>query len=400
MNAFEDHIQWNAVKEVSEKLREAGFEALLAGGCVRDLIMRREPNDFDIATNATPDEVEALFEKSIAVGKAFGVIVIPYPEFQIEVATFREDLEYKDGRRPEGVKFSTAKADAQRRDFTVNALFYDTATNKIIDYVDGRKDIAAKILRTVGDPNQRFDEDKLRILRALRFSAQLDFAIESQTLRAIIERAQDVNVVSRERIRDELLKLLKSEHRRKGLELLIKTCLLNAILPDLAKAIEDVETKWLSSFENAVNDETLLLALFTWPAPTTAQTLKLDNQTSDTLANIFKSLDSVLNPSKISKAELAYLFTKPFAPSLLQFANQIDRSKEPGAPSAWNEALKYARPDGSTPVQPLVTGKDLIASGVKPGPQMGERLHEIFLKQLEGKIKTKEEALAYRSNGN
>ena len=220
-NLLEEHSQWNAVKEVCSRLRDAGFEALLAGGCVRDLIMHREPNDFDVATDATPDQIESLFPKCLLVGKAFGVIILPFDGFQIEVATFREDLQYKDGRRPEGVKFSTPKADAQRRDFTINALFYDPIKREIIDFIDGQADIKAKILRTVGDPNHRFDEDKLRLLRAIRFAAQLDFRIEDGTLRAVETHAKDVSVVSHERIRDELIKLLKSPNRNIGLELLL-----------------------------------------------------------------------------------------------------------------------------------------------------------------------------------
>ena len=161
-------------------LHGAGFQALLAGGSVRDLLMKRAPHDFDIATDATPDEVASLFPQALTVGRQFGVTILPFQvgdeAFQIEVATFREDLEYKDGRRPEGVKFSTAKADAQRRDFTVNALFMDPLTGVISDFVDGQKDIRSRILRTVGVPHERFNEDKLRLLRAVRFSAQLDFA--------------------------------------------------------------------------------------------------------------------------------------------------------------------------------------------------------------------------------
>jgi poly(A) polymerase len=398
MNAFEDHIQWNAVKEVCSRLKTAGFEALLAGGCVRDLLMNREPHDFDVATDARPDEVEALFERSVAVGKAFGVIVLPFEDFQIEVATFRQDLDYKDGRRPEGVTFSTPEADAQRRDFTVNALFYDPVRGEIVDYVDGRKDIEAKILRTVGDPNRRFDEDKLRILRAIRFAAQLDFAIEPRTLEAIVQRAQDVAIVSRERIRDEILKLLKASRRRKGLELLLKTGVLAALFPELSKKIDDCESKWLTAFDRleASDDETALLALFLWPYPPAAQDLRLDNQTQDALSHIFRELENALNPSRIAKGELAFILTKSFAPSLLLTADTLARADalahELGDRTVWNEALRAARPDGVTPTPPLLTGRDLIAMGMKPGPRMGEILHRVFLMQLEGEIATKAEA--------
>lgn len=401
MNAFEDHIQWNAVKEVCARLISAGFEALLAGGCVRDLIMHREPHDFDVATNATPDQVEALFEKTVAVGKAFGVIVIPFENFHIEVATFREDLEYKDGRRPEGVKFSTAEADAKRRDFTVNALFYNVTTGEIVDYVGGRRDIEAKILRTVGLPDDRFDEDKLRILRAIRFSAQLDFEIERHTLKAIVDRADDVSLVSRERIRDEVLKLLKAKHRRRGLELLLATGVMNAIFPSLAQAIDDRREAWLRTFDHLEStlDETALLALFLWPHPESAKDLRLESAQLDALTNIFRHLAGAMNPSRLRKGELAFVLTKSFAPSLLLVADTLARADarehELGDRTLWNEALKVARPDGVTPAEPLVGGKDLIQMGLKPGPKMGEILHEIFLRQLEGTLKTREQIAAF-----
>jgi poly(A) polymerase len=409
MTAFEDHIQWNAVKEVCSRLKGAGFEALLAGGCVRDLIMEREPNDFDVATDATPDEVEALFETSIGIGKAFGVIVVPYDGYQIEVATFREDLEYKDGRRPEGVKFSTAKADAQRRDFTVNALFYDPEKQKVIDFVGGRADIEKKTLRTVGHPDHRFDEDKLRILRAIRFAAQLDFDIEPETLSSITERSHEIAVVSRERIRDEVFKLLKSPNRRKGLKLMATTGVLEGALPELSTKVDDVREKWLATFENLesqaelTTDQTALLALFIWPAYQDSlavlKSLRLDNQLTDVLVNIFRHLETVLQPSRVRKGELAYLLTKSFAPSLLLVADTIARSEalphELGDRKIWNEALKAARPDGHTPVQPLVGGKDLIGMGLKPGPKMGDRLHEIFLMQLEGTLNSRADIELY-----
>jgi tRNA nucleotidyltransferase (CCA-adding enzyme) len=400
MNALEEHIQWNTVKDVCTQLREAGYQALLAGGCVRDLIMHRKPNDFDIATDATPDQVEELFPKSVAVGKAFGVIILPFENFQIEVATFREDLQYKDGRRPEGVTFSTPEADAQRRDFTVNALFYDPIKKEVIDFVNGRKDITAKLLRAVGKADLRFDEDKLRILRAIRFSAQLDFEIEPQTLRAITSRASEISVVSLERIRDELLKLLKSPKRLKGLELLMTTGVLKGAMPELAKEIEKHRQEWLRAFAHleTEDDLTALIALFVWPAHQNPHAIlhsilkefRFDKQLNDELIQILRSLDTVLNPSSIRSGELAYLMTKSFAPSLLCVAGTLVRSEsiahELYGREAWNAALKAARPDGETPTQPLITGKDLMKMGMKPGPQMGERLHEIFLLQLEGQL--------------
>ena len=411
---FEKHHQWVDVKEVCLTLRQAGFQALLAGGCVRDLLMHRSPNDFDIATNATPDEVEALFDRAIAVGKAFGVIVLPFDGFQVEVATFREDLEYKDGRRPEGVRFSTPEGDAARRDFTVNALFLDPQTGEVIDYVDGQADIGRKLLRTVGSPNQRFDEDKLRILRAVRFSAQLGFEIEAETLQAIEDRAADVSVVSQERIRDEIVKLLKTPARRRGLELLISTRILENVFPGFAADIITVENKWLSALDLVEKlDATTLLALFVWPAYRASlgskatddfknrvlKSLRLDNSTADDVLQIMRSLETVLNPSHARKGELIYLLTKDFAAELLAVADALAladaRPHQLHDRSVWNESLAAARPDGHTVVPPLVSGKELMAWGVKPGPALGQLLHEIYLQQLEGTLTSRAEIEAW-----
>ncbi len=409
MTVFENHKQWNDVKAVCSRLRKAGYQGLLAGGCVRDLLMNREPNDFDVATDATPDQVEALFDKSIAVGKSFGVIVLPFDDFQIEVATFREDLEYKDGRHPEGVKFSNAKADAQRRDFTVNALFFDPETNEVIDYVNGQKDIGLKVLRTVGSPNLRFDEDKLRILRAIRFAAQLDFVIEPATFRAIRERANDVAVVSQERIRDELLKLLKSPNRKVGLELLISSGVLQGAFAEIAAKILEKQRAWLEAFAllEADSDTTALLALYLWPSfanekdfrSRVLKSLRLDNQLVDALVWIFKNLAAVLNPTSVRKGELAFLLTRPPAPTLLLVADTLSRASavehELNDRSTWNAALSAARPGGISSAEPLVSGKDLLSWGLKAGPQLGELLHESFLLQLEGRLKSRADIEAW-----
>jgi len=194
-------------KEIVERLQREGFAAFWVGGCVRDFLLGREPDDFDIATDAKPEQVEKLFQKTIAVGKKFGVMVVVENQQQFQVATFRAEADYQDGRRPEKIVFANAEADALRRDFTVNGLFYDPLTEKIHDWVGGEKDLRAKIIRTIGAPEERFAEDHLRLLRAVRFAAQLDFEIEPQTFAAIQSRAPKIKLISAERIRDELLKL-------------------------------------------------------------------------------------------------------------------------------------------------------------------------------------------------
>ena len=196
-----------AAREIVERLQAAGFAAFWVGGCVRDFLLEREPQDFDIATDATPAKVEKLFPKTIPVGKKFGVIIVVEDGHQFQVATFRAEAEYRDGRRPERVVFANAEADASRRDFTVNGLFYDPVTQKIHDWVDGERDLHAKIIRTIGAPAERFGEDHLRMLRAVRFAARLNFEIEPATFAAIQKLAPKIKTISAERVRDELVKL-------------------------------------------------------------------------------------------------------------------------------------------------------------------------------------------------
>ena len=193
--------------KIVQQLQAAGFAAFWVGGCVRDFLIGREPDDFDIATDARPEQVEKLFRKTIAVGRKFGVMVVVEDKQQFQVATFRAEADYQDGRRPEKVVFASAEADALRRDFTVNGLFYDPLTEKIHDWVGGEKDLRAEIIRTIGAPDERFAEDHLRLLRAVRFAAQLDFEIEPQTFAAIKSLAHKIKLISAERVRDELLKL-------------------------------------------------------------------------------------------------------------------------------------------------------------------------------------------------
>src|SRR5580704_6192589 len=224
-------------KEIVERLQKAGFAAFWVGGCVRDFLLGREPQDFDIATGARPEQVEKLFKRTIAVGRKFGVIVVVEDEHQFQVATFRAEADYQDGRRPEKIVFANAEADAQRRDFTVNGLFYDPLTKKTHDWVGGEKDLRAKIIRTISKPEERFGEDHLRLLRAVRFAAQLDFEIEPKTFAAVKKFAPKIKLISAERIRDELLKLFQPPHAARGLVLLRDSGLLERILPELDRAV-------------------------------------------------------------------------------------------------------------------------------------------------------------------
>lgn len=207
---LQSHPQWNSVLFICQELEKNGHRAFLAGGAVRDALLKRKVKDFDIATSAQPYEVEKIFPNTYAVGKAFGVIVVRHNNQSFEVTTFRTDGVYKDGRRPESIQFSTPENDAARRDFTVNALFFDVQSNQVIDYVDGLKDLKSKQIKTVGHPHERFKEDKLRLLRAIRFSGQLGFEIEEETQTAIQELGSELQLVSNERITEEINKIWSS----------------------------------------------------------------------------------------------------------------------------------------------------------------------------------------------
>lgn len=228
---LESHPEWSAVAEIYHTLTKHGYKAFLAGGCVRDALLGVVAHDLDVATDASPDQVEALFKKTVNVGKSFGVIRVLLGDADIEVATFRTDLSYKDGRRPEGVLYSSPEEDARRRDFTVNALFYDLKNHQILDFVGGVDDLNNRILKTVGNPESRFQEDHLRLLRGARFVSQLDFSMEANSFQAMQRMAPLVKTVSGERIRDEMGKLLKGPAAARGLQVMIDTGLMGVLFP-------------------------------------------------------------------------------------------------------------------------------------------------------------------------
>jgi poly(A) polymerase len=221
---------------ICRTLRAAGHQAYLVGGCVRDILLEREPIDYDVSTNATPERVQELFPRTVAVGAQFGVILVTGDAAQVEVATFRSDIGYSDSRHPDHVVFAkSAEEDVQRRDFTINALLLDPATNEVLDFVGGRDDLRAGIIRAIGDPEQRFREDKLRMVRAVRFAARFRYSIEAATFAAIQKLAPDVLLVSAERLRDELTRILTEGAARTGFELLDETRLLPQLLPEISK---------------------------------------------------------------------------------------------------------------------------------------------------------------------
>jgi len=223
----------NSAINIVKTLQSSGFEAYFAGGAVRDALMDKEPKDYDIATNATPEQVLELYPNANTIGKHFGVILIKVDRKAYEIATFRTDGSYNDGRRPDQVTFATAEEDATRRDFTINGLFYDPITDKLIDFVGGHSDIKSKQLKAIGNPAERFQEDALRLLRAVRFSVKTGFQIEPTTLQALHDNADLLSQISVERIAEEFSKIITSPERRKGLELLVDTGLMKHIIPEV-----------------------------------------------------------------------------------------------------------------------------------------------------------------------
>jgi poly(A) polymerase len=222
-----------AALSIINKLNEHGFQAVYAGGFVRDHILGVQSNDIDIATNALPEQIESLFEKTIPIGKAFGVINVIIDNNEFEIATFRNDGFSSDGRHPDSVTFSSMEEDAKRRDFTINGMFFDPIKQEIIDFVGGQEDIKKQIIRFIGNPEQRINEDKLRMLRAIRFSTKLNFSFDKDSFDAIKEHASEIVSVSPERIFDEFLKILRTRKYRKALELLFETSLIDYILPEV-----------------------------------------------------------------------------------------------------------------------------------------------------------------------
>lgn len=265
--------QSEAALEIIRTLRDAGHQAYLAGGCVRDQLLHREPADYDVATSATPAQVMEVFPDTYAVGAQFGVVLVPLLEEErssanghvsreshaVEVATFRSDLSYSDGRRPDEVRFSLdPREDVARRDFTINGMLLDPASGEVLDFVGGRKDLEAGVIRTIGDPERRFGEDKLRMLRAVRFAARFEYEIEPGTMAAIQFLAREIQVVSRERVRDELTRMLTEGHGLRAFLLLDESGLLKQVLPEIS-AMKGVEQPPEFHPEGDVLAHTLLL---------------------------------------------------------------------------------------------------------------------------------------------
>lgn len=391
--------------DVVKCLRDAGHEALWAGGCVRDQLLGRTPKDYDVATSALPDAVRDLFgrRRTLAVGASFGVIAVlgGRPLHPIDVATFRTDGVYRDGRRPESVAFTDAEHDAQRRDFTINGLFFDPLAERVVDYVGGQADLAARVIRAIGDPRRRFAEDKLRLLRAVRFAATYDFAIDAATLAAVRDMADEVTAVSAERIAAELRRMLSHGSRRRGVELLAEADLLRPLLPELAAHAAVNDALWqsaLARLERLIEaDFPLALAALLAGAVDEAaarhlgRRLKLSNKEIDRASWLVKQLPAMGDAAALPWPKLQRLLAHDGGADLVALAAAALPADDAGLARCRAE---LARPADQWNPPPLVTGDDLVAHGLAPGRHFAELLERLRDEQLEGRLRTRDEALA------
>mgnify|MGYP001430232803 CR=1 FL=1 len=431
-------------------LRQRGFQAYLAGGCVRDLLLQREPTDYDVATSATPGQVMEVFPETYAVGAQFGVVLVPVPQRQrtnvdentspnvhaIEVATFRSDLAYSDGRHPDAVRFSQdPREDAARRDFTINGMMLDPLTNELLDFVGGRKDLEAGIIRAIGDPGRRFGEDKLRMLRAVRFAARFEYVIEEETLASIQLRAREIALVSRERVRDELTRMLTEGHAPRAFRLLDESGLLKEVLPEIS-AMKGVEQPPEFHPEGDVFIHTLLLlenlphpcpATLAWGAllhdvgkPATFRRapdrIRFDDHvdvgvkiaeeicdrlrfSNDDTEQILALVDNHMRFGHVGRMKDSTLKRFMRLPAFDQHLalHRADSLASHGNLATYNfirQKLTETPPEKIRPVV-LINGDDLIAAGYTPGPKFREILEAVEDAQLEGRLSSRDAALDF-----
>lgn len=388
--------------DVVRRLRAQGFQALWAGGCVRDQLLNHPPKDYDVATNARPEEVRDVFGKrrTIPIGAAFGVIAVlgpTKPAGQIEVATFRQDATYSDGRRPDAVKFSTAEEDAQRRDFTINGLFFDPETNTVIDYVGGQKDLTERIIRAIGNPAERFAEDKLRMLRAVRFAATFDFALDAHTEAAIQAMADKITAVSVERIAAEMRLMLVHASRVRAVSLLAESGLLSVVLPEI---VFQPPADWTATQEElarlAEPGFPLALAVLVRRfvnaqcAAGIGSRWKLANKETERVQWLLIHQNSLVDAATQPWPKLQRLLIQDGIQDLLPMHAAIHCSGEAD--------LEFCRRKLSLPAHelnppPLITGDDLRTHGIPPGKEYQRLLEAVRDAQLTGDICSQADAL-------
>jgi tRNA nucleotidyltransferase/poly(A) polymerase len=389
----------DAAYHVVRRLRKEGFTALFAGGCVRDRLLERAANDYDVVTNAVPDEVIRLFPRTLKIGAQFGVVMVLQGDRQVEVATFRTEGGYQDGRHPSHVEFASAQEDASRRDFTVNGMFYDPIEKKILDFVNGKKDLEKRILRTIGDPDERFGEDYLRMLRAVRFAVKLRFKIEPETWRAIEAHAGKISAISAERIAAELEQILAHPNRAQGARQLVDSGLAKSIFPVFDGPSAAVGIAVLEKLPRAV-DFALALASF-WAgfdaetALAQCEKLKLSNAQLKHLRFLLEKRGVLLDP-ELPLSRLKLLMHEPYFWDLITLQEAIlevqGQSRHP-VRLVKRRALAIDK-EHIRPV-PLLDGHELMALGATPGPMVGQLAQELYIVQLEEKLHSKEQAASW-----
>ena len=428
-----------AAHRICRTLREAGHQAYLVGGCVRDLLLKREPDDFDVATDATPDRVQELFPGSIAVGARFGVVIVVAEGAEVEVATFRSDIGYSDGRHPDRVVYSrNPEEDARRRDFTINGLLMDPQSGEVLDFVGGRADLAAGVIRAIGEPATRFAEDKLRMVRAVRFAARFGYAIAPATFAAIPPLAAEIRRVSAERLRDDLTRLLIEGAARRGFELLKESGLLQPLLPEVArmKGVEQppqfhpegdvwIHTRMMLEGLTAGCATTLAWGVLlhdvgkppTFAPPSgPGERIRFDGHvevgtrmaeeicrglrfSNDDTEQIVALVANHLRFKDVFQMRLATL--KRFV-RLPRFEEHLELHRLDCLASHGNlEAYEFVRrflaetpPDQVRPPR-LISGEDLARMGLLPGPLFREILQAVEDGQLDGRLTSREQALAF-----
>ncbi|ODS34747.1 MAG: poly(A) polymerase [Candidatus Scalindua rubra] len=425
--------------DIVKRLRKRGFSALFAGGCVRDMLMGSVPEDYDIATDARPNDILNIFKRTVPVGVHYGVVLVIENDSEFEVATFRSDGTYSDGRHPDTVTFCDARGDALRRDFTINGMFYDPIDDKYFDYVGGRNDLKAHIIRAVGDPFERFNEDRLRMIRAVRFACRFNYNIEGQTAEAIKKLCDKVLTVSAERIRDELEKILMGPNPHTGIKMLDDLNLLNEVLPEVTAmkgvrqpdnyhpegdvfihtllALSELDTTRKSKDLLGSLELAMAVLLHDIGKPVTfeiadrirfnnhdnigaemaekiCERLRMSNAEKERITWLVKKHLYLRNAQKMRISKLKRLFAHEGYPELAELY-RVDSLSSTGNLDDYafcQDMFEKLKEEEIKP-EPLINGNDLIALGLKPGPIFSKILDTIKDEQLEQKITTKEEAL-------
>jgi poly(A) polymerase len=400
---------------IVRRLRDAGHTAYFAGGCVRDMLLGHEPQDYDVATDAEPSKVRSLFSRTQAVGAAFGVILVRHSASVCEVATFRTDGPYSDGRRPDAVRFATASEDAQRRDFTINGLFLDPLNDEVIDFVGGREDLKNRRLRAIGEAAKRFEEDHLRLLRAVRFAARFDFEIEAQTAAAVRHASPRLKEISPERIADELRGMLTPITRKRAWPLLWELGLADVIFR-LLPGFPPTSAQRLDIFLAVCPQETipfgLALAAAAIEATATAdlrapfekgqvrrltaamrKTLRISNEEFDAMAETLAGLSPLLQEAEPRLAIKKRFLAEPTAGMSRRLLSALGQRGffTQRVAALESELAELEKTDFAPP--PLLNGDDLTAAGLKPGPEFKRLLDSVYDAQLEGKVQTQRQAL-------